>query len=72
MLNGKDDEIGRLTEQVMNLEDRLENQSPISSKRKNSPIGRSPQANKNLVKGYGAVTNLENKLIELTKENKEL
>jgi len=42
LLNGKDDEIGRLTEQVMNLEDRLENQSPISSKRKNSPIGRSP------------------------------
>ncbi len=66
MLNSKDDEIGRLTESVLTLEEKLDNQSTpkLSHKRKASPLGRSPLASKNVVKGYGAVTDLENKLID--------
>jgi hypothetical protein len=58
----------------MTLEERLENQSTpaISHKRKASPLGRSPKATKNIVKGYGAVTDLENKLFDVQRENKEL
>ncbi len=74
MLNSKDDEIGRLTESVLTLEEKLENQSTpnVSQKRKASPLSRSPLGTKNVVKGYGAVTDLENKLIDCQRENKEL
>ena len=50
----------------MSLEDdvsRLKNSSPISIKKKGALS--SPKPGKVIVKGYGAVTDLENKLFEV-------
>ena len=71
LLNNKDEEIMRLSQQVMSLEDdntRIRLSSPAKSSKKSNPL---PE-NLNLVKGYGAVTALEHKFMDVTSQNKEL
>ena len=67
MLNSKDEEIADLSQQVMGLEDevrRLNGGSPPRSKRGANKL--SPKGGKQgIVSGYGAVTDLENKLFDM-------
>ena len=58
----------------MELEDevaRKKNSSPSPSNRKSSPIPKNGKVH-NLVKVQGTVTDLENKLFDVQRENKEL
>lgn len=68
LLNSKDEEIGHLTSEVLELQ---ENAMSLSPGKKKGILG-SPDQSKNLIKGYGAVTSLENKLFEAHQQNKEL
>jgi len=59
LLNGKDDEIERLTQRIMTLEDKLQgNGSPTHSLISKYTPGKSP------IGQHGAVTDLENKLVD--------
>jgi len=61
LLNDKDEEIMRLSQQVMTFEEGNSG-SPNRSGKKGTAI-RSPKG-ASLVKGYGAVTEMENKLLD--------
>ena len=70
LLNQKDQEIEQMTIKLMSLE---EDNRSLRSKSPTKSMRASPkQTSSSVVKGYGAVTTLENKLLEMERENKEL
>ena len=71
LLNQKDDEIARLSQKVLQLEEDRHSRSPARSSnvRKGVTPSKSPR---NLTQAHGTVTDLENKLIDMQRENKDL
>ena len=75
MLNQKDDEILRLSQKLISLEDQVRSQSP--NKKKGGPGGLSPKPYspkiEQGIKGkYGAISDMENRLMDAERQNKEL
>ena len=72
LLNQKDDEIARLSQKILQLEEDMSSKSPsrsVNAPRKGITPAKSPRS---ITQAHGAVTDLENKLIDAQRENKDL